>query len=608
MNGRLLVVIAALIWGVLYPQTLHGQSQISAPDLNERELEMTLDSLAAEVMQDWSVPGLAVSIVSGERTLLLKGYGYENLETRAPVHPRSVFHVASVSKPFTAMGVLQLVERGSLRLDEDVRQYLRQPIPVLRNSGRSPTVGDLLVHAGGLDLRNINRKCRTVSCMEDLGTYLRKNLPPVIHDPGAVSVYSNHGYALLGHLVSEVTGQPFHRYMKEHVFSPLEMNDTYFFHPESSDTAMIQGHAWSSGGMSATAPDLIQTVPASMLRTSAADMTNWMKAMLSHGSHLQTQVLDSALAERMLSRQFTHHPLLSGRSLGLSEGNRFSPPAFLHSGGARGFTSAVLLYPEGNFGIFIAANNSMNPWGLINRVLDRFPDRPEEAPPAASPGTVSGFTEGYYREAAIPQSTMYKLGNAIYQVRITTDDANRLYLNGSPYEPLDSLTYRHASNGSILALSESGNAKYVFISGNTYVRIPAFQSRTLQSTLWGVFIILFAGIPLFLAFRHLRDREQPAGGRWLIVASLLNLCFVSGIAYLLYMELGDAGVLPYGIPIWFQALRLGLAVSAVCTLISLWLYATENSEDSPLWKRTIGYVLHLLILGFYPFTAYWNLW
>ena len=180
-------------------------------------------------------PGAAIAIAKDGRLLLAKGYGLANVEKQEPVKPDTLFGVASIAKPITAVAVLQLVEDDLLSLDDRVFQILHRFQPP-EGADKDPrlddiTVRHLLEHSGGWDRDMIYDPMfntgevegelgvpKPVSC-SDVIRFMRGQ--PLNFDPGTEYAYSNFGYCLMGRIIEEKTGQPYEEYVKEQVLAPI---------------------------------------------------------------------------------------------------------------------------------------------------------------------------------------------------------------------------------------------------------------------------------------------------------------------------------------------------------------------------------------------------
>lgn len=193
-----------------------------------------IDSLLSKAFAPGE-PGIAVIAVERGNTVFRKGYGIANLELGVPIQPEAVFRIGSVTKTFTAMAVMILVERGMVSLDSEISQYL----PDYPTQGEKITVRRLLTHTAGIrDLfrtdeynqlmredcfRLINDE---VELSELVNTFKDYELEFV---PGEQYRYSNSGYFLLGRIIEVVSGKSYAEFLKENIFDPLGMRDTHFY-------------------------------------------------------------------------------------------------------------------------------------------------------------------------------------------------------------------------------------------------------------------------------------------------------------------------------------------------------------------------------------------
>ena len=202
--------------------------------LNVKGLEM-FDELVAGFMAKWSIPGGAIAVAKDGRLVLAKGYGLADEGTNRPVLPDTLFRIASISKPVTAVAVLKLVEAGELDLDERVFQILDG---IESPAGKSPdprlgdvTVRHLLQHSGGWDQdlsfdpmwrpASIERELgvpRPVSCRDAIVFMLGR---PLDFGPGGRYAYSNFGYCLFGRIIEEKTGISYEHRVQQSVLEPI---------------------------------------------------------------------------------------------------------------------------------------------------------------------------------------------------------------------------------------------------------------------------------------------------------------------------------------------------------------------------------------------------
>ncbi len=211
-----MLVLALLIWQVGMP----AEAREAAVDAAVRRAGITPDG-----------PGVAVLVVEKGRVVFRKGYGLANLKTRAPITPQTTFELASLSKPFTALAVLILHDRGKLAFDDDVRRHLPElPKP---GKGRPLTVADLLRHTSGLpDYTELDPPRGGNGKYVTNADYLRlmaraKNPFKPKFPPGRKYQYSNTNYLLLALVVERASGEPFAKFMRNEIFKPLGMTGAW---------------------------------------------------------------------------------------------------------------------------------------------------------------------------------------------------------------------------------------------------------------------------------------------------------------------------------------------------------------------------------------------
>ena len=200
----------------------------------------TFDRLIPAFMEKHDIPGSALAIVRDGRLVFARGYGLADIENEEPVQPDSLFRIASISKPITAVAILTLVEDGELDLDEKAFEILSsyQGPPGTTRDPRidDVTVRQLLHHSGGWDrqaagfdamwipsrVENETGAEKPVICRDVISFMLGQ---PLDFDPGTRYAYSNLGYCILGRIIEEKSGQPYEMYVKEHVLDKLGIAD-----------------------------------------------------------------------------------------------------------------------------------------------------------------------------------------------------------------------------------------------------------------------------------------------------------------------------------------------------------------------------------------------
>lgn len=199
------------------------------------------DKLFTEFIAEHKLPGAAVAVTRHEKLVYARGFGYADVEKKQPVHPDSLFRIASISKPITAVGMMMLVERGKVKIDDPVLKYVKLK-PAMPADGQFDkrwskiTIRQCLQHTGGWDRDKkggfdpIGIPQRIMRALElngapapdDIVRYMMGQ--PLDFDPGAKMVYSNLGYLVLGRVMETVTGQGYEAWMKKNVLAPVHIS------------------------------------------------------------------------------------------------------------------------------------------------------------------------------------------------------------------------------------------------------------------------------------------------------------------------------------------------------------------------------------------------
>ena len=218
--------------------------------LLETDLEVAIDAIFIDFVEVQRLTGLQVGIVMGDEVAYAKGFGVRNTDTQEPVTPESLFHMASISKPFVATGIMPAVEEGKIDLDEPVVTYL--PYFKLADERYSQiTVQQILSHVSGMpDVMGEYGWDQPEYDDQALERYVRSlEDREMLFDPGDEFSYSNMAYEVMGDVIAKVSGQTFEEYMQENIFTPLEMENSTFFKPDVPPELATSPH-YISGSVS----------------------------------------------------------------------------------------------------------------------------------------------------------------------------------------------------------------------------------------------------------------------------------------------------------------------------------------------------------------------
>lgn len=281
--ARRLLLAAAGLAGV--PTGAGGQAERGrtppAPAVAE------LETIVASALDSVPIPGMAVGLVTGDRLAYARGFGHADLDSRAPITPRTLFQVGSISKSFTATIAARLVERGKLSFDDPVGEH----IPHARLPDPRITLRQLATHTSGLpgDAPNLRRKHGDYPVLAFTHFELYRGLAEseLRFPPGSGWGYSNFGYGVLGHALEMATGTPYEVLVEREIFDPLGMeSSTVTLWPELADRLatpyylddgrLVEYTPWDeealapAGGIASTLEDLGRYVSFQLAEASGA--------------------------------------------------------------------------------------------------------------------------------------------------------------------------------------------------------------------------------------------------------------------------------------------------------------------------------------------------
>jgi CubicO group peptidase (beta-lactamase class C family) len=533
--------------GALFALALAAGAEPAPGPSDPREAEAFFDGAVPALLEAYHVPGLVLSVVRDGRVLLAKGWGLADVETgRAMDAERTLVRVASVSKLVTATAALQLVAQGKLDLHADVNRYL-EGFQIEEAFGAPVTLHHLLTHTAGFDDRFLHSGRAYGSVLPPLGDYLVQRMPPRVMPPGRVVSYSNHGLALVGHLVERASGLSFTDYVQQHVFDPLRMTRSRFFLRVPLDPDVAVPYRWAEGRQLPLGYDHTLLGPAAELNTTAIDMAKFMLAHLGQG---EARLLDPATEGLMQERHFAVHPQVAGWAYGFEESFLNGRRAVGHGGDWRGFESLLLLFPEQGWGVFASANGMFDAlafYTAFSRALaDHYLPAPPPArlePPADFAARAGRYTGTYVMNRRIRGDFM-KLGQLIMHARVEANEEGGLTLTTPgaglavrlvAVEP-DLFRYADEERHAHFFVEPDTGTEHLVLGGFlTLDRVAWWQSPRLHVAAGGAAALLLAGSllgwGLGAAARLLRGAAPsptPLAAR--VIGSLVALLFLSGLA------------------------------------------------------------------------------
>jgi len=361
--ARRFFVLAAAI-GVLFANAAVAQSPESDVHAGARQFA---DQQGKEWIQR-GIPGLSLTVAMDGKIVYSEGFGFADLEERVPVWPTTKFRIGSISKPLTAVGLMELVEAGKVDLDAPVQKY----VPSFPDKGSPITVRMVAGHLAGIrhykDEGEVLIQKHYDNVLDGLKIFENDRL---VSPPGAEFHYSSYGFNLLSAVIESASGQKFLDYMQEHVFDSIGLAHTTadqntkiveersrFYEKEKDGTLenapyVDNSYKWAGGGFLSTSEDLVR----------------FGTALLQPG----------VLKEATLKDMFTPQQTKSGKPIEYGIGwfvrkSKSGKLIYEHSGGSVGGTSQLIIYPETHAVVALTTNYSNGEWKReeVEAVAEKF--------------------------------------------------------------------------------------------------------------------------------------------------------------------------------------------------------------------------------------------
>ena len=291
--------IAALTSLLIYSIPLDAQKQSTpAAGMDQRRLAQISERLQSFVNRG-TMPGAVTLVARRGKVVHLAAVGYQDLESKRVMRPDTIFDIRSVTKPVTAIGIMILMEEGKLTLNDSVEQYLPE-FKATRKSDQTPiTIHHLLTHTAGMPA---NRPAE----IEDITVKRNKTLSEVVsilskqqpeYEPGTQFRYYSGGFAILGRIIEVVSGQSFEQFIKERIFVPLGMKDSFFVIPTEKRTRVASVYRLQEGRLTkweqleASSWTAKYPGPEFGMYSTASDLAALCQMMLDGGSYKGRRIL-----------------------------------------------------------------------------------------------------------------------------------------------------------------------------------------------------------------------------------------------------------------------------------------------------------------------------
>ncbi len=343
-------------------------TQAFAQDSKQEDIKTTFDNQIPELLKEHKTPGLAIAILKDGKVFYKKGFGYANTQKQEVISSHTGFNIGSISKTFTAWGVMKLVEQGKLDLDTSVSTYLtRWQLPATEYDTNKVTIRAILNHTAGLSVHGYpgfssaeNLPTLEASLNGRNGPVRADEKVTIIHEPQTKFQYSGGGYTILQLIIEEVTHMSFSEYMDKTIFKPLKMKHTSFnidshilqtsatpYDEEGKEMYLVRFTAEAAAGLHTTLDDLIL----------------FSKASFSKNPILSSESIKTLITPTELAND--------DYGLGYMVMDRFGFRIAGHAGSNDGWQAGMMFNFESDSGIILLTNGS-NGKNVLFRCLQKW--------------------------------------------------------------------------------------------------------------------------------------------------------------------------------------------------------------------------------------------
>jgi CubicO group peptidase (beta-lactamase class C family)/D-alanyl-D-alanine dipeptidase len=351
-DSAILSFFCALLLVIVDPTPrLHGLQQNVTPRQDYAKVAETLSRLIQNEMQDKKLPAFSIALVDDQKVIWAQGFGYADPDKKTVATAETVYRIGSVSKLFTDIGVMQLVERGQLDLDAPLQKYLPDFHP--HNPFGTPiTLRQLMSHRSGL-LREPPIGNYFDPSEPSLGAMVQSlNDPTLVYAPETHTKYSNAGVAVVGYVLEKQSGQPFATYLRQAVLDPMGLRDSAFQPQPELIHKLAKAYMWSYDGLSFQAPTFeLGMAPAGCMYSTVLDLARFERVLFNQGRGPNEQVLKPETLQKMWTPQFAQPGATSGYGIGFRisqfEGHR----EIGHGGAIYGFATQLAALPDEKLGV-----------------------------------------------------------------------------------------------------------------------------------------------------------------------------------------------------------------------------------------------------------------
>jgi CubicO group peptidase (beta-lactamase class C family)/D-alanyl-D-alanine dipeptidase len=318
-----------------------------------------LSQFINEQLSEKDLPAISIALVDDQKMVWQKGFGFANPKTKTPPNESTIYRVGSVSKLFTDIAVMQLVEQRKLDLDVPVTRYIPEFRP--RNPfGKAITLRQLMMHRSGLVRETPVGSYFDPTAPTLANTIASLNQTSLVYAPETRTKYSNAAIATVGYVLERTQKTPFATYLKRAVLDPLNMQSTAFEPTPAIKKNLAKSLMWTLDGRTYDSPTFeLGIAPAGSMYTTLADLSKFMSAMFAGGQGQRGRMLKRETLEQMWTPQTDDKGNQTPYGIGFGVSNFQGHRRIGHGGAIYGFATTLSALPDDKLGVVVVATKDV---------------------------------------------------------------------------------------------------------------------------------------------------------------------------------------------------------------------------------------------------------
>lgn len=377
----------------------------------DKELVKQIDKSISDNYKNYT-PGCAILIAKKDEVLLEKGYGIANIELNVPMKSEMVFRIGSITKQFTAMAILQLVDKGQIALTDSIQKFIKD----FHFKGETITIENLLTHTSGIKgYEQIDAKIPNVMRIDFSPKIIIDSLDKLSleFDPNTGYKYSNSNYFLLGYIIEQVSGKSYQHYVKENIIEPAGLSSTSYESQTQLITNRANGYSLSYGKYwNADFISMALVYSAGALRSNVSDLYKWHKALY-EGKIVKKETFLKAIQP---------YKLVDGKQIDYGYGffnkTENGINSIGHGGAIDGFRAIEMYYPEQEIYITLLCNSETDNFERffqsISNIIFGIKAENEQKEIKLSGETIDSYVGTYKNEKYNVSIKIYRANGRIY--------------------------------------------------------------------------------------------------------------------------------------------------------------------------------------------------